>query len=126
MRIGIIGAGAMARALGGGWVAAGHEVLVGARSAAAAQESAAAIGARDGSVRAAAEFGDVVLLALPVDALDEVLRPLAGLLAGRTLVDCTNAFAPDTAAPPGAAGLVVSEAAVAERIGAVVPGAHGV
>ncbi|WP_280395735.1 NADPH-dependent F420 reductase [Nocardia brasiliensis] len=99
MRIGIIGAGAMARALGGGWVAAGHEVLVGARSAAAAQESAAAIGAQGGSVRAAAEFGDVVLLALPVDALDEVLRPLAGLLAGRTLVDCTNAFAPDTAAP---------------------------
>ncbi|AFU05734.1 NADPH-dependent F420 reductase [Nocardia brasiliensis] len=124
MRIGIIGAGAMARALGGGWVGAGHEVLVGARSAAAAQEAAAAIGARAGSVRAAAEFGEVVLLALPVDALDEVLRPLAGLLAGRTLVDCTNAFAPDNAAPAGATGFVLSEAAVAERIAATAPDAH--
>ncbi|WP_280406398.1 NAD(P)-binding domain-containing protein [Nocardia brasiliensis] len=124
MRIGIIGAGAMARALGGGWVAAGHEVLVGARSAAAAQESAAAIGARDGSVRAAAEFGDVVLLALPVDALDEVLRPLAGLLAGRTLVDSTNAFAPDTPPPPRGAGVGVWGAGLAARHWAIVPGAH--
>ncbi|KIA64900.1 NADPH-dependent F420 reductase [Nocardia vulneris] len=124
MRIGIIGAGAMARALGGGWVAAGHDVLVGARSAAAAGESAAAIGARAGNVGAAAEFGEVVLLALPVDALDEVLGPLAGLLAGRTLVDCTNAFAPDLAAPAGATGFVLSEAAVAERIAARAPGAH--
>ncbi|MGW2548375.1 NAD(P)-binding domain-containing protein, partial [Kitasatospora sp. NPDC001574] len=34
MRIGIIGAGNMARALGGQWARAGHEVVFGARSAA--------------------------------------------------------------------------------------------
>ncbi|MGK8553900.1 NAD(P)-binding domain-containing protein [Nocardia gipuzkoensis] len=39
MRIGIIGAGAMARALGSGWTKAGHQVLIGARSADAAAES---------------------------------------------------------------------------------------
>lgn len=124
MRIGIIGAGAMARALGGGWAAAGHEVLVGARSATAAGELAAAIDGRAGSIRDAAGFGDVVLLALPVHALDEVLRAAAGLLAGRTVIDCTNAFAPDDAAPAGATAFVLSEDAVAERIAAGVPGAH--
>ncbi|MFI6167305.1 NADPH-dependent F420 reductase [Nocardia sp. NPDC051052] len=121
MRIGIIGAGAMARALGGGWAAAGHEVLVGARSATAAGELAAAIGGKAGSIRDAAGFGAVVLLALPVDALDEVLRTADGLLAGRTIIDCTNAFAPDTA---GATGFILSEDAVAERIAAGAPAAH--
>ncbi|CAM4375043.1 NAD(P)-binding domain-containing protein [Nocardia ninae] len=124
MRIGIIGAGAMARALGGGWVAAGHEVRIGARSSAAAEELAAAIGAQAGSIRDAAEFGEVVLLALPVDALDEVLRTVGGLLDGRTVVDCTNAYEPDAAAPEGATAFVLSEEAVAERIAAAAPGAH--
>ncbi|WP_039802168.1 NADPH-dependent F420 reductase [Nocardia araoensis] len=124
MRIGIIGAGAMARALGGGWSAAGHEVLVGARSSDAATESAAAIGGRAGSIADAAVFGDVVLLALPVPALSEVLHAAGELLVGRTVIDCTNAFAPDAAAPEGAAAFVLTEDAVAERIAAQAPGAH--
>ncbi|WP_063051652.1 NADPH-dependent F420 reductase [Nocardia arthritidis] len=124
MRIGIIGAGAMARALGGGWSAAGREVLVGARSAAAARELAAAIGARAGTITDAAGFGDVVVLALPVHALPEVLHAVGGLLAGRTIVDCTNAFAPDAAAPEGTTAFVLAEDAVAERIAEQARGAH--
>ncbi|WP_280497388.1 NADPH-dependent F420 reductase [Nocardia asiatica] len=124
MRIGIIGAGAMARALGGGWSAAGHEVLVGARSAGAAGELAAAIGARAGTIADAAAFGDVVLLALPVPALPEVLNAVGNLLACRAIVDCTNAFVPDAAAPEGVTAFVLAEDAVAERIAAQAPGAH--
>ncbi|MFF7938918.1 NADPH-dependent F420 reductase [Nocardia gamkensis] len=124
MRIGIIGAGAMARALGGGWSAAGHEVLVGARSATAAGELAATIGARAGTIKEAAGFGDVVVLALPVQALPVVLRAVGALLAGRTIVDCTNAFAPDAAAPEGTTAFVLAEDAVAEGIAARAPGAH--
>ncbi|MCP2290346.1 NADPH-dependent F420 reductase [Nocardia amikacinitolerans] len=124
MRIGIIGAGAMARALGGGWAAAGHEVCFGARRGAAAAEVAAAVGygARGGSIEEAAGFGDVVLLAVPVEALDGVLRATPGL-DGRVLVDCTNAFEPD-AASDGTDNFVLGEDAVAERIGATVPGAR--
>ncbi|WP_194816150.1 NADPH-dependent F420 reductase [Nocardia sp. XZ_19_385] len=124
MRIGIIGAGNMARALGGGWVAAGHDVVIGARNRAASAELAAAIGARAGSIGEAAEFGEVVLLGLPVDALDEVLRSSAAALGGRILIDCTNAFAPDFANPHGPTTFPLSEEAVAERISATVPGAH--
>ncbi|MFG1790054.1 NADPH-dependent F420 reductase [Nocardia sp. NPDC049149] len=124
MRIGIIGAGAMARALGGGWVAAGHEVLVGARSADKAADAATAIGAAAGTLHEAAGFGEVVLLALPVAALDEVLRSVGEQLAGRTVIDCTNAFAPDTAAPQGTTAFVLTEDAVAERVAAGAPGAR--
>ncbi|MGX1805548.1 NADPH-dependent F420 reductase [Nocardia sp. NPDC055321] len=118
MRIGIIGAGAMARALGGGWAAAGHEIVVGARDAERAAAAAAEIGggARGGTVADAARFGDAVLLAVPVSALSEVLA--AGDYAGRTIVDCTNAFAPDSGK------FVLTEDAVAERIAATAAGAH--
>lgn len=119
MRIGIIGAGQMARALGAGWAAAGHEVLVGARSFERAAEAATALGngAKAGTIREAAEFGEVTLLALPVAALSQVLRE-AGALAGHTLIDCTNAFRPDDGA------FALTEPAVAERIAAEAPGAH--
>jgi predicted dinucleotide-binding enzyme len=99
MRIGIIGAGQMARALGDGWAAAGHEIRRGGR----------------GDVRAAAEFGDVTLLAVPVSALAEVLEQ-AGF-DGQTLIDCTNAFEPDEGT------MVLGEEAVAERVAKLAPGA---
>ncbi|MEC3951504.1 NAD(P)-binding domain-containing protein [Nocardia sp. CDC153] len=132
MRIGIIGAGQMARALGGGWAAAGHEIVIGARTSARAGEAAAAIGAgaRAVSLAEAARFGDVTLLAVPVSALAEVLEAAADgparseqesggtVFAGRTLIDCTNAFAPDEG------GFTLSEPAVAERIAATVPDAR--
>ncbi|WP_406233709.1 NADPH-dependent F420 reductase [Nocardia sp. NBC_01009] len=126
MRIGIIGAGQMAQALGGGWAAAGHDIVIGARSQAAADQLVATIGhsARAGSVVDAAEFGAVVLLALPVSALDTVLGEVGGKLVGRTVIDCTNAFMPDAAAPAGVTAFVLSEDAVAERIAATAHGAH--
>ncbi|WP_040813653.1 NADPH-dependent F420 reductase [Nocardia concava] len=120
MRIGIIGAGQMAQALGGGWAAAGHEIAVGARTSARAEAAAAAIGhgARATTVAEAAGFGEATVLALPVSALEEILTEHRETLTGRTLIDCTNAFAPD------AGGFVLSESAVSERIAATVPGAR--
>ncbi|AYF73526.1 NADP oxidoreductase [Nocardia yunnanensis] len=134
MRIGIIGAGDMARALGGGWAAAGHEIAVGARTTARAAAAAAAIGhgARAATVAEAARFGEATLLAVPVDALADILRTSNGdnaiasdgvdgrvhVFTDRTVIDCTNAFAPD----PG--GFVLSEPAVAERIATAAPGAR--
>ncbi|MFD5175085.1 NADPH-dependent F420 reductase [Nocardia sp. NPDC058379] len=143
MRIGIIGAGAMAAALGGGWAAAGHEVRIGARSAEAGRALAARIGPRQpvrrstevpgigsapvvhaGDIVSAITDADVVLLAVPVDALTAVLGEHRDVLAGKVLIDCTNAFLPDAAAPEGDTAFVLSEDAVAERIAATVPKAH--
>ena len=71
MRVGIVGAGAMARALGGRWVAAGHEVVIGARSTAKAISVADVIGARSGTPADAAA-ADVVLLAVYHAGVDEM------------------------------------------------------
>ncbi|GAB4589410.1 NADPH-dependent F420 reductase [Nocardia sp. IFM 10818] len=120
MRIGIIGAGQMARALGGGWAAAGHEIVIGARDIARAEQTAAAAGhgARGATIAAAAACGEATLLALPVSALTDVLSEVGVVFTGHTLIDCTNAFAPDSG------GFTLAEDAVAERIAATVPGAH--
>ncbi|WP_410663055.1 NADPH-dependent F420 reductase [Amycolatopsis sp. lyj-84] len=89
MRIGIFGAGGMAEALGGQWTAAGHEVMVAARDRA----KAAAISARVGTWAEAAAASEVILLAVPADAVTEVVAA-AGNLAGKVLIDCTNAVGP--------------------------------
>ncbi len=152
MRIGIIGAGAMAGALGCGWAAAGHEVGIGARSRDAAQtladqitasaasgrpvarttgqtdavdsETVATTLVRAGGIGATIEWADVVLMAVPVSALAGLLDEHGTTLAGKVVIDCTNAFAPDESAPDGTTAFVLSEDAVAERIAAGAPKAH--
>jgi hypothetical protein len=119
MRIGILGNGLMADALGGHWVRAGHEVMVGGRSAVNAAELAGRIGARRGTLLEASGFGEVTLLAVAAEAVDEVLTTVGGPVgrfAGRTILDCTNAVI------PGEFTLAVP--AMAERVASVALDAH--
>jgi predicted dinucleotide-binding enzyme len=93
MRIGIIGTGAMARALGARWVGSGHDVVVGGRSPDKAAEVAAAIGARASLAVDAARHAEVVLLAVHHCGVDDVLREAgaaAGTMRGKVLIDCVN------------------------------------
>jgi predicted dinucleotide-binding enzyme len=111
MRIGIFGTGGMATALSPHWANAGHELRVAGRDPA----RAAALGARTGTWGEVASFADVLLLAVPADAVFEVLTA-AGPLRGKVLVDCTNQPGPDGGLPPGTP--------VATRIAAAAPDAH--
>jgi predicted dinucleotide-binding enzyme len=93
MRIGTLGAGLMAEALAARWAQQGHEVMVGGRDVAKAQILARKMGARAGSLREAAEFGHVVLLAIPWAGVGSALAAAGGsdgALAGKVLIDCTN------------------------------------
>ncbi|GGV43852.1 NADP oxidoreductase [Actinomadura cremea] len=98
MRIGVLGAGNMADALGRQWVRAGHDVRFGARTPAKAAALARRVGgAGGGGLRDAAEFGEAVLLAVAHDGAMDALRDAGaadGVLAGRVLIDCTNPMAP--------------------------------
>ncbi|MDT0341715.1 NADPH-dependent F420 reductase [Streptomyces litchfieldiae] len=120
MRIGILGAGNMADALGTPWARAGHEVLVGGRDAGRAAALAARMGSgvRSGTLAEAAAFGETVLIAVHAEAAVEVLAAVGageGALRGRTLIDCTNAVVP---------GSFLLAAPMAERVAAAAPGAH--
>ncbi|MBA3339427.1 MAG: NAD(P)-binding domain-containing protein [Geodermatophilaceae bacterium] len=128
MRIATIGSGAMASTLGSGWAAAGHDIFIGGRSPAQASALASQLGprVRSGSLAEAAGFGDVILLAVPgQSAVDAVLAASSvdGGLAGRVVIDCTNALPADAfAAAPGSFRLEID--AVAERVADAAPGAR--
>ncbi|HEY0714335.1 MAG TPA: NADPH-dependent F420 reductase [Polyangia bacterium] len=96
MRIGIIGTGKMATALGGLLVRAGHELFIGSRVAGkgAAQAEVLGSGAVGGGIREAASFSDTVVLAVPFVAAREAIQA-AGPLTGKVLIDITNPLTPD-------------------------------
>ena len=94
MRIGVLGAGRMTEALVPHWVAAGHEVTIGGRTPDKARALAERVGAHAGSLREAAEFGEVVLLAVLYTGIETTLRDASaadGTLTGKVLIDCNNA-----------------------------------
>ena len=116
MRIGVIGAGSLGVALAAKLADAGHELMFG--GAASAQEAAGALGVEAGTNKQAAVFGDVVVLAVPFDAIDSALRD-AGGLDGKVLWSCVNALLPDLA------GLAVGfDNSAAEEVAKRAPGAR--
>ncbi|SCL51383.1 hypothetical protein GA0070606_1790 [Micromonospora citrea] len=122
MRIGILGTGGMATALGGAWTTAGHDVLIGGRDQERAERTAALVGAAGhGSLTDAARHGEAVLVAVPATQAPHLVDHLAADLAGRTVVDCTN---PITPTGEGLMLAVDGATSVARQLAATAPDAH--
>ena len=116
MDIGIIGAGSLGTALGRRLGEAGHTIMY-ARGE-SAQRAAAGQGASVGSNADAAAFGEVVILAVPFDAIAYALvdaRPSEG----RIIWSCVNALTPDYS------GLAIGfDNSAAEEVARHAPGAQ--
>jgi predicted dinucleotide-binding enzyme len=96
VNIGIIGSGRMATSLGRQWAAKGHRIIFGSREP-GKENSPTKTGdfnAATGSIAQAVEFGEAVLLAVPNRAVADVIKA-AKSLAGKIVIDCTNAFVHD-------------------------------
>ena len=91
MRIAIVGAGNVGKALSTAAVAAGHDVAVSATSRDSAEDAAATAGARAAADNADAVDGaEVVVLAVPHAAVAGVAEELGSALAGKVVVDTSN------------------------------------
>lgn len=116
MKIGIIGSGAIGGILGKLWAQAGHEVLFSSRHPEKLSSLVAQAGShtRAGTVAEAAEFGDVILLAVNYGTLDEALRAVDGM-DDKIVIDATNplqraAHGIERVIPPGiTAGRVMAQ-----------------
>jgi predicted dinucleotide-binding enzyme len=97
MKFGVLGSGDVAKVLGKGLLEVGHEVMLGSREAEKVRGWSEHTSARAGTFAEAAAFGDVVVLALKGTVAEGVVRPIAGSLAGKTVLDATN---PIAEAPP--------------------------
>jgi predicted dinucleotide-binding enzyme len=91
MKIAIIGTGSVGSALGRGFARAGHEVAFGVRDAAKPEvgKLVEETGARAASVAEAVSGAEVVVLAMPWGAAQDVIRS-AGGLDGKIVFDCIN------------------------------------
>jgi len=127
MRIGILGTGIVGKTLGGGFLALGHEVMMGARSAqnekAVAWAAEAGAQASAGTFDDAARFGELVVLATLGTATEEALRLVGPAnLAGKTLIDTTNPLDFSGGMPPALS--IGHTDSLGERVQRAVPAAR--
>lgn len=125
MKVGILGSGDVAKALGKGFLTAGHEVMLGSRDAAKVSGWSDHEKASAGTFAETAAFGDVVVLAVKgTVAVDALKLAGDGALAGKVVLDATNPIAD---APPVNGVLQFFTGpndSLMERLQAAVPGAH--
>jgi hypothetical protein len=126
LAIGILGGtGDQGRGLARRFAVAGNPVIIGSRSAERAAAAARDLGSEPG-IRGmanpdAAAAADVVIVAVPWDGHGDLLRTLAGPLAGKIVIDCVNPLGFDQR---GAYPLPVAEGSAAQQAAAVLPGSR--
>ena len=100
MDIAIIGAGNVGTALATSLARAGHQVTISATHSDHAAQVAEATGAGAAeSNQEAIAAGDVVILAVPGTAFDDIAREVGDELAGKVVVDVSNRPTPDPSGP---------------------------
>jgi 8-hydroxy-5-deazaflavin:NADPH oxidoreductase len=124
LTIGILGGtGDQGRGLARRFAAAGNPVIIGSRSqdraAAAATSLGEDLGVRGMANEDAAAAADVVIVAVPWEGHGALLASLAGVLAGKIVIDCVNALGFDSR---GAYPLPIEEGSAAQQAAAVLPG----
>src|SRR4051812_39737806 len=93
MRIGIVGAGMIGSTVGKLWIDAGYDVRFASRHPEELQSLVEKLGKRAsaGTPAEAAAFGEVVMITVPLAAMAELAGTLASPLAGKVVIDTSNA-----------------------------------
>ena len=116
MRIAIIGAGNVGRALAASLTRAGHDVTITAAHREHAEEAATETGATAGSSNVEAARGaQLVVLAVPATSIGRIAGDMGSSLDGKVVIDVTNR------PTPTADGVATS---IAEELQDQIPAAH--
>lgn len=107
MRVGILGSGDVAKALGRGFLKTGHEVMLGSREPAklAAWVRESGKGASAGTFSETAEFGELVALAIQgTKSVDAIRAAGVDRFKGKVVLDATNPLDMSGGVPPKLVG----------------------
>ena len=117
------GTGPLGRGLGLRLALAGHEVVLGSRSAERAEEAAAELAAdvRGADNAAACEQADIVFVTVPFEGQADILPALADVLDGTIVVSTVVPMGFDAQGPHP---LAVPEGSAAQQCQALLPGAR--
>lgn len=109
MNIGIIGAGNVGHALATASVSAGHTVTISSTTVEDAESAASNIGPGvtvATSNREVVAGAEIVILAVPFDAISGIVEELGSTLDAKILVDVTNRFAAEQLGAPSNAEII--------------------
>jgi hypothetical protein len=92
MNIAILGAKIIGSTLGRKWTRAGHKVMFGVRNVRnpEVQDLAKELESTVGAAEEAIAFGDVVVFAIPGNAMDETIQTFGHALNGKIVIDAAN------------------------------------
>ncbi len=92
VKIGLVGTGRLGSLLGEMWLKAGHEIMLSSLDLEHDKALAARLGrgARAGTPREAAAFGDVVLVSVPYSGVPQVGKEIGDLVKGKIVIDTSN------------------------------------
>jgi 8-hydroxy-5-deazaflavin:NADPH oxidoreductase len=92
--LGIIGAGMIGSTVGELWIDAGHDVMFASRHPEQLAPLVSKLGphASSGTAADAARFGEVVMITIPLRALPELAGEVGAMLAGKVVLDTSNAY----------------------------------
>jgi len=123
-KIGVIGSGAVGKALAAGFIKHGFDTVIGSREPDKLEGWAGKAGVKTGTFEQAARFGDIVVLAVKGTAAEAVVRHVAPALKAKIVMDATNPIAD---VPPAAGVLrlfTTSDESLMERLEKAAPEAH--
>jgi len=131
-RIGVLGSGTVGRTLAEGFLQHGYEVMLGTRDPArgevpawVAKQAAQHPGAKAGTFRDTAIFGEIVVLAVMGRVVDEVLDQAGpDHLTGKILIDATNPLADDKPVNGILTFATGPNQSLGERVQGLLPNAH--
>lgn len=94
-KIGILGSGQVAQALASGFLKHGYEVMMGTRDASKLAEWKTKVGVdiKTGTDAEAAEFGELIVIAVKGTAAEAVVTSAGAGLNGKTVIDVCNPIA---------------------------------
>jgi NADPH-dependent F420 reductase len=119
LTIGVLGGtGEQGRGLARRFGMAGLTVLLGSRTVSRAEEAASGMTGVAGCLNEEAARADVVIVAVPWEGHEALLRDLAPLLEGRLVIDCVNPLAFGKGGPWPVA---VPEGSAAQQAAALLP-----
>jgi predicted dinucleotide-binding enzyme len=117
--IAILGSGRVAKVIAGGLSSAGHDVVIGSRNPAETTAAWEGPGVEIVAIHDALSRAEIVINATPGDSAVERLAALQAELAGKVLVDVSNATTRGADGAPG--GLVYPNSSLAEHLQEALP-----
>src|SRR3990167_106041 len=93
-QISILGAGKIGLALSTLWVRAGHSVCLGSRNPEKLQSALDTLGLKVSvkSIREAAAENDIIVLAVPYSAVEDLISEIRNEVSNKIIIDATNPF----------------------------------